>query len=526
MKITPLILSVLLTVTIITCAQAAAGSPQAQSDESGSLQHQIDAQSAQIAELQEQLKRLTSVLEQRVHHERPAEGSGNLPAIPPPADAMIAPPAACLPEGCESKDDRRAVPLTGLIPMEDSCGESSAGEEIRTRFLADYDKGFLIRPIDPKADPFRLKINGWIQYRHIGFTRDRPTWTDNAGVTRTIRNRNNFDIERARLVFSGHAIDKRLTYFLQLDGDTDGRDAVDFFDYWWAWKFSDQLRLQFGKRKVTAGRQWLLGARNTRLSERPMAADFFRPDRTIGLFATGNVGDGGHYEMMLGNGYRTANRNAAEINDDFAAAATAWWEFGGGFGKDLTDHDCSEDPKLRLGHSFAWAAQNGLDTGGAPLRETDFVRLVDGTRLVQTGALAPGVTVDEFDVYFYAIDMAAKHQGWSINGELYFRYLQDLEGNGALPISQIHQRGFFVEGGRVIVPEKLDWNVRYSQVSGNFGNASEYAGGINWYPVDSRRFKVSFDVTRVDGSPLQNTATEILAGDSGTLFRTQIQAEF
>jgi hypothetical protein len=119
-----------------------------------------------------------------------------------------------------------------------------------------------------------------------------------------------------------------------------------------------------------------------------------------------------------------------------------------------------------------------------------------------------------------------KYRGWSVNSEFYFRWLQDLQGHGALARTKIAQNGFFVEGGRVIVPKKLDWNVRYSQVSGPFGNTSEYGVGVNLYPLDTQKVKLTFDVTQVDGSPLNNTATEFLAGDSGTLFRTQFQAEF
>ena len=99
-----------------------------------------------------------------------------------------------------------------------------------------YDKGFLIKALDPEQDKFSMKINSWIQFRHAGFVRDsgQDSWTDNAGVTRSIRSRNAFENERSRLTFKGHLVDKRFTYFLQLDGDTDGRETVDFFDYWFA----------------------------------------------------------------------------------------------------------------------------------------------------------------------------------------------------------------------------------------------------------------------------------------------------
>ena len=63
-------------------------------------------------------------------------------------------------------------------------------------------------------------------------------------------------------------------------------------------------------------------------------------------------------------------------------------------------------------------------------------------------------------------------------------------------------------------------------MDGDFGNASEYAAGFNWYPLSKPAVKVSFDVTQLDGSPLQNRTSDILVGDDGTLFRTQFQAEF
>jgi hypothetical protein len=63
-------------------------------------------------------------------------------------------------------------------------------------------------------------------------------------------------------------------------------------------------------------------------------------------------------------------------------------------------------------------------------------------------------------------------------------------------------------------------------VSGLFGDASEYAAGFNWYPLDTSDLKISFDVTTLDGSPLQSTSSNILVGDDGMLYRTQVQAEF
>lgn len=427
-------------------------------------------------------------------------------------------------EQCIDRQFQR-VPLVTEQPVPDLCDETSPQRFQKLDYYVDYDRGFVIRPFNKDQNPFELKVTGWIQFRHHFFDTDVESWTDNAGVTRSQRDRNAFDIERARIVFSGYAVDERLTYFLQMDGDTDGSHAVDFFDYWWAWKFSDFLNVQLGKRKVPGSRQWLLGARRTRFVDRPMADDFFRPDRTVGVFGVGKIGEFGHYEAMIGNGYHTANQPNNLTDDQLTFAATNYFDPWGNFGGQLVDYDNSCDPLLRFGHSFVYSPQKGDDLG-VPLGEADFVRLSDGTRLSQTGALAPGVTVSEFDIFLYSLDAAVKWRGFSLNSEVFLQWIESIRGDGALPMDSLFRHGMYVEAGFFLIPKKLDLNFRYSNVQGEFGGSSEYAAGVNWYPRDTHKLKVSFDVTSLDGSPLQNTTSDILVGNDGTLFRTQIQAEF
>ncbi|MCA9100859.1 MAG: hypothetical protein KDA63_06920 [Planctomycetales bacterium] len=407
------------------------------------------------------------------------------------------------------------------------CGEEKKlkKQHVVTHYVG-YDKGFVIKPFNSKEYPFDMKINGRIQFRYNGFARNEETWTDNAGVTREIRNRSDFDIERARLILSGTALDERSTYYLQLDGDTDGSDMVDFFDYWWAWKFSDLLQVQVGKRKVAACRAWLLSAFNTTLVDRSMATDFFRPDRTVGIWFVGDLTENMHYEAMVGNGYRTADMPLSQQNDKFAYAATQWIDLGdGAFGNSFDDYEMHDTPVMQLGHSFA-AAQQGDTFGGIPLDESDFVRLSDGTVLDAPSALAPGTRVTDFDLYFYAIDAAFKYRGFAINGELCFRWIDNIGGNGPFPVDKLYDRGFYAQTSYYLVPETLYVAGRVSQVDGAYGNHYEYAGGVGWFLSGNRNQKLTFDVTVLDGSPLNNTTTDILVGDSGLLCRAQYQAMF
>jgi hypothetical protein len=441
-------------------------------------------------------------------------------------DAGFGAPTAC------ARPPVRRLPVVVEPPVDCACslssGDAAGGEASKNytiQYVCDYDEGLLLRPIDPQKTPFELKVNGWIQFRQHVFDRDVDSWTDNAGITRSVRDRNIWEVERGRLVFSGYALDERLTYFLQLDGDTDGAESVDFFDYWWAWAFSDRFEVQLGKRKVPGSRQWLLGARDTRLVDRPMACDFFRPDRTTGVFGVGRIGQTGHYEIMVGNGYRTANLTPSQCDDRFAFAATNYWDPLGDFGRQLVDYDCTLNSLVRIGHSFVYSSQEAV-LDGIIVDEPDFMRISDGTQLIDANALAPGFNVSQFDIYLYAIDAAWKWRGWSLDAEAYLQWVEDIRGNGPPPFRDLFQKGFFVEGGVFLVPRKLDVNVRYSQVSGLFGNAAEYAAGFNWYPLDTSKMKISFDVTSVESSPVQSTSADILVGDDGMLYRTQVQAEF
>lgn len=429
------------------------------------------------------------------------------------------------PNSCGEYPIRR-LPVVAEMPLECQCDTTSAESALfRLNYYTDYDRGIVFRPFDSKRYPFELKFNGWGQVRYHAFGRDVDSWTDNAGVTRPVRNRDAFDVERARLMFSGYALDPRLSYVVLLDGDTDGRHAVDFFYYYWAWQVSDSFQVQLGKRKVPGSRQWLMSSRRTRLVDRPMAGDFFRPDLTVGIFGVGNLGEAIHYEVMVGNGYYSSNSPNSSEDNSAALAFTSYIDPWGDFGGQIVDYDYSEQFKGRFGHSFVYSPQQGV-VDGTPLDEADYVRLSNGTRLTETGALAPGVTVDSFDICLYTFDSAVKWRGWSFDTEFFLRWIERLEGDGPLPRDQLFQYGFFAEGGKFLIPRVLDVNARYSQVSGEYGSGATYGAGMNWYPMDKSNMKLSLDVIRIDGSPLQNTASDIMVGDTGTLVRTQFQVEF
>src|SRR4029079_9872972 len=105
-----------------------------------------------------------------------------------------------------------------------------------------------------------------------------------------------------------------------------------------------------------------------------------------------------------------------------------------------------DDPALRLGMSFTYSPIEGQQ-GNPNLPENSDIRLTDGTLITETGALAPGVTLNIYNVALVAIDLGWKHRGISLSGEFYIRDLFNLQGNGPIPRNSIVDFGGFAQAG-------------------------------------------------------------------------------
>lgn len=397
----------------------------------------------------------------------------------------------------------------------------SSSETLRA-FEAGYDNGMFLR-IRDADDSFLLKTNFRSQFRLVSFSRDEDSWTNSAGVTRPIDDRENFQLTRGRMIFSGHAFTPQFKYLLQLDANTESRDVVSVLDGWVAWHFSDSIEVQVGKRKVSAGRNWLLGAFDTRLAGRPIANDFFRPSRTTGVWILGDPTNATHYELMVGQGYNTEGLSSAETGNNFAVASSAWWDIIGNYGPQRPmDFEFHDDLAVRIGASWVTSLEG---TPGRQLEEADFMRLTDGTRLTEPGALAPGATVESFNVTLMAIDAAFKYRGWSANGEYFWRDVNDVQAN--LPVPDVGlQQGGYLEGGFFLVPKLIELNSQLGFVTGRAGSNSSYAAGVSYYPRKSQFLKLTIDTTFINRSPTNSGGSNVIVGDDGVLVRAQWQAVF
>lgn len=386
-------------------------------------------------------------------------------------------------------------------------------------FVSGFDKGFFIEAVDA---PFRLKMNAWLQFRHAYFNTGSPTPDENE-----------FEFERARLIFSGHAFTENLDYFLQLDGDSDGGHVADFFDYYLTFDLGNELLdydkghfgIRAGKWKVPFNRARAESGKDLSFSDRSVSSVIFDINRSLGVSLFGKIGcDPGaiNWEVALINGLNTGGfrtSRAGELDNNLATSGRVSTDIIGDYGKGESDLAYHENLAVQLGAGFAVSR---IDRDG--LREFASIRTIDSGATL--ASLLPA-SVDSYTVALYTIDMGLKFQGWSLIADYYFRHLSDMR-----PVPALSDHGLLFQTGYFVVPEKFEVLSRWSRGVGNSSTLGmrdqsfdEVGFGFVWY-IKGQNLKFTFDANHFNGAPRTDSTLNIVAGDTGWLYRSQFQFAF
>lgn len=388
-----------------------------------------------------------------------------------------------------------------------------------------YDAGWKLAPNDVDATPFQMRVGLHNQFRYTNFQADQPTFTNAAGDTIDIRDRNDFDINRGRLVFDGFAFHEDLGYYVNIDYNTVSSSPIQLLLSWISFDFCDALKLHAGLGKVPGSWEWQQSSRYPMGIERTLATTFFRPSISAGVWATGSFYDSIFHRTMVSDGFNTFSLRAAELDTNFAYSTLWWWEPLESFGDGFSDVEMHDTPAIRIGHGLT---QNSNDEtfADSPGPEQTVVRLTDGTRLVSEGALAAGETVGSFDQWLYTVHAGVKWRGWSVSGEGFFRWLRNIKSVDDDDLGSLFATGFYAQASKFVFPKRLELYSRTSHVDGKFGHGREISAGLNWYLFESRSARATFEVADLRDSPAEQSRTAFVAGGSGTLIQAQLWTFF
>jgi Protein of unknown function (DUF3011) len=374
-----------------------------------------------------------------------------------------------------------------------------------------------------------LSISAYALVRYIDQSPGTGTFTDHLGNERTWDGRQDFYPHRTMVFFKGWLGVPRLIYNVTI----------------WTVLSTDQnaifsvLGYQFGRRfSLYGGMNGLPGTRSLQGShpfwlghDRVMADEFFRPYFSTGIWAQGEILRGLWYNAMLSNNSSILGITATQLDRKLSSGVSMWWmpttgEFGpkGAYG----DWEYHEKVATRFGFSTVYSPEEAHVSDNAPGNTT--LRLVDSVNLFETGALAPGVTVQTANYQVLSFDAAVKYKGFFAQTEIYNRWLDGFEADGPLPVREIHDQGFYVQGGFYPIPKKLEVYAATSQIFGDeqagFGDASEYLAGVNFYPANSRNHRLNLQVIDINRSPVSSSFGYYVGGQTGTTFAAAFSVFF
>jgi hypothetical protein len=389
-------------------------------------------------------------------------------------------------------------------------------------------RGFLIG----RNEFGELTLGAYAVIRYINQLPAEQTFTDHLGNIRVIDPRNDIQFHRAMVHLKGWLLNEKLRYQVTVWSvlSTNQTTLYGFAGY----RFSRKFNAYAGINTIGGSRS-LMGSHPLWLAnDRVMADEFFRPGFTGAAWVNGELVPGFWYNVAVGNSLSQLGFTASQLTRDLATGATVWWmpttkEFGpsGSYG----DWEYHEQLATRFGISEYRSRENRFNNDPTKATADNYqVKLADSLLLFSTGSLAPGVTVNFAEVRGLAFDAGIKYRGIFLQAESYHRWLSDFDADGPLPVSSIHDRGFYVQGAFFPIKQKLELYGATSWVYGDegagFDTSHEYIQGLNYYPFDSRYVRLNVQVLEVDRSPVSSLFGFYVGGQKGTTVSSALSFVF
>jgi hypothetical protein len=383
-----------------------------------------------------------------------------------------------------------------------------------------YNDGIIIWETSEDAKvPFQLKFTNTTQIRYLNTLSANDTFTDHLGVVREVHKRNDITVNRSMFVFNGYVFDKRARYNLTVWTSAGAASIVVAGNI--GWQFNKALTITGGYTGVPGSRSLVNTFPFFTSTDRTLADNFFRPSFTQGVWANGEPLKNLNYLVFVGNGLNTLNISATKIDTNLLVSGSVWWEPLGAYGPPsrarnmYDDYFASDKVRIRLGTAFTRSREDRFSNLDQSSPENTSLHNSDGVLTFSTGAFAPGVTVDKATYRMWSIDGGLKWNGFAVNGQYYFRWLDDFEADGPLPLSETFDHGFELSAGKFVVPKKLMLYLRGSAVFGEFGDSHEYAGGLKWHFLPTERLWLNAELMRVQRVPYSGGFTPYTAGMTG-----------
>ena len=360
-----------------------------------------------------------------------------------------------------------------------------------------------------------------------------PTYTDFFGNVHIVQKRQDIQLTKFFLPFSGWFMTPKLRYYLYVwsSNVSQGEPAQVVGGGNISWTFNRFVTLGGGITSLPTTRStegqfpYWLG-----VDDRLTSDEFFRGSYTTGIWLKGELATKLKYMAMLANNLSTLGVSAAQIDNQLNTQSymLQWLPTTGEFGLYGTfgDFDYHEKLATRLAAHYTYSREDKQGQPGTDSIENSQIRLTDGSIIFTPDLFGPGIAVEKVTYKMSSVDGGIKYKGFSLAAEYYWRWLSDFTGPGTGGIADIDDHGFQVQSSAMAVRDTLQVYLSGAQIRGYYGDASELRAGGNWYPLKKRGFRINAEWLHLNKCPVGYTAVPYPVGGNGDVYTLVAEMNF
>jgi hypothetical protein len=360
-----------------------------------------------------------------------------------------------------------------------------------------------------------------------------PTYTDSFGDNHTVQQRQDVQLNKFFLPFSGWFLTPKFRYYLYVwsSNPSQGEPAQVVGGGNISYTFNQHVTLGGGIASLPTTRStegqfpYWLG-----MDDRLTADEFFRGSYTTGLWLKGELSTKVKYMAMLANNLSTLGVSAAQLDNTFDTASLMlqWLPSTGEFGPfgEFGDFAQHEKVATRLGAHYTHSTEYKQSQPGTNGIENTQVRLTDGSIIFTPDLFGPGIAVEKVKYQMVSLDGGIKYRGLALEAEYYWRWLSDFRGTNTAGLADIADHGFQVQSSAMAVPKRIQVYLSGSAIRGRYGNASEVRAGASWFIARERELRLNPEWIHLNNCPVGYTAVPYPVGGNGNVFHVNFEMSF
>jgi hypothetical protein len=384
-----------------------------------------------------------------------------------------------------------------------------------------------------RTDFGELQLSVYSYFRYLNQKGLDSQYIDHFGNTQTIDQRHDFEVNKVFLYTKGWFLDPDFKYLFYVWSSNTalGKTSNNLVAGNLRYRFSDAFSLTGGVVGLPSTRS-MMGQFPYwhRVDTRLIADEFMRGSFTQGISADGKIARGLNYNLTVGNNLSNFGVDALKLDNSIntVSGALVWMPTTGEFGPRASIGDFEHHQSLATLFSLhaTFSTEDKQSQPGQDDPENTQIRLSDGVTVFTPDALAPGVSVNKVDYKMFALSAAMKYRGYALEGELFYRELDNFRTNAPLGIDKLTDKGMQIKASTMLMPRTLQLYANGSKIFGEYGDPWDAGVGINYWPFKRRGLRVNSEALYLNKSPVGYASLPYTVGANGWVFVTNLELAF